>query len=235
MPLPVLDQPLFPITIPSTKKQTKFRPFTVKEEKILLIAQESKETDQIIESIKQIVGNCVQNVDPEKLAMFDLEYLLINIRSKSVSNLANFTIKDPSTNEEIELEIDINDISIKETEGHTPKVPLRDGMYLQMRYPTINELKKVMSTEDTRSKNEALFEIMMGCIDSVITEDEVLKLTDFSENEVNNFLESLSAKDVENIQHFFETIPVLRYEKKYKNSKGEEHSFVMEGLESFFT
>ena len=126
MGLPKIDQPLFELVIPSTGKKVQYRPFTVKEEKILLIAQESKSTDQIILAIKQIINNCLVDVDVDTLATFDLEYIIINIRGKSVNNEMTFNITDPDTQEDIELAMDVNDIEVVFDEKHDKKIDLNE-------------------------------------------------------------------------------------------------------------
>jgi len=232
MGLPKIDLPLFELEIPSTKKKVKYRPFTVKEEKILLIAKESKDVDQMVLGIKQIVNNCVQKVDVEKLAMFDLEYILINIRAKSVDNELAFTIKDPDTEERIELSVDINDIKLSTPEKHTNRIRLSDTTSLLLRYPTINELNILMGA---KSNKETLFEIMIRCIESMIVEeDQVYKMSDYSEDEIIDFIDGLTANAIQNIHNFFETMPRLRHEVKYVNNKGANKTFVVEGMETFF-
>jgi hypothetical protein len=235
MGLPKIDLPLFELVQPSTGKKVKYRPFTVKEEKILLTAQESKDIDQIILAIKQIIGNCFTGVNPETLPMFDLEYMLINIRAKSVDNVIRFSITDPDTKEKIDLKLDVNEITVKQKEGHTNKIKLNDEFILIMRYLTVNELREIAnkSSEMTQLK---LFNIFIKCIDSLVstTSDEVYKFADFTEQEVNDFIESLDTTATNKIKTFFDTAPVLRFEVPYKTSDGTQKTFVMEGVESFF-
>lgn len=231
MALPKISLPLFDIQIPSTGKNVQYRPFTVKEEKILLIAQESRDFDQIITAVKQIINNCVNGVDVDSLAMFDLEYLLINLRSKSVNNEIQFAINDPDTKEKVSLTLDISDIKITRKENHTRLIQLDKDIYIKMRYPSINELSAI-----AKSKNnfENLFKIMISCIESVIEGDSVSNIKDFSEEDIAEFVNSFSGKHIEAIKTFFETMPTLRYEVKYKNSNGDDKTFVVEGMETFF-
>lgn len=233
MSLPKISLPLFPITVPSTKQKTKFRPFTVKEEKILLIAQESKDLEQIILSIKQIIENCVEDIDSSQLATFDLEYLFLNIRAKSVANEMNFVIRDPETQEEIELMIDIHDITIHEHDNHTNIIKVNDDIALKMQYPKIEQIKALAEVGEEKQQ-EALFDIMISCIESVVNGDEVYKLKDFSDKEVSDFIDSLSSITIKEIEKFFNTMPTLRYEKKYKRKDGVEKTFIAEGTETFF-
>ena len=232
MPLPKIQQPLYELTIPSTGKKVKYRPFTVKEEKILLIAQESKDPKQVILAIKQILNNCLQGIDVDTLAAFDLQFILLNIRAKSVNNEVTFNIKDPETDETIELTIDVNEIEMKRFPDHTKMIKINDSIQLQMRYPKIDYLESVSVEEEKNS--DQLVKIMTECIDSVIEGEEVYKLSDFSPKEVNEFLDSLTSDIVMKIKKFFDTMPVLRYEKKYVNKLGKEKTFVAEGLETFF-
>jgi hypothetical protein len=233
MALPKLSQPLFEIKIPSTGKKTTFVPFTVKEEKILLIAQESKELDQMILAIKQILNNCIQDIDVDKLAIFDLEYLLINVRAQSVSNVFNFKIKDPETEEEIELEVDINDISVKFDENHTNKISLNDNTILVMKYPSVAQLKDIMEVSQ-KGGSEKIFNLMTSCFDMLAVDEDVYKFSEYTKAEVESFADSMSAKNIQDVKKFFETMPTMYYEKKYRNSKGTEKTFTVKGTETFF-
>lgn len=233
MALPKIQAPLFNLTIPSTKKKVKFRPFTVKEEKILLIAQESKEIDQVILSIKQIINNCIEGINVEELAMFDMEYILINLRAQSVGNKIEFKIKDPDTEETIEMTLDINDIKLKEDPDHNPLIQIDKDFYIKMNYPKLDMLKQLKNVEE-KDRQIAMFNMMMGCIDSVIQGEEIYQLKDFSKKEIDEFLESLTSNHVGMIKKFFDTIPVLRYEKEYVRKDGTKKKFVAEGTETFF-
>lgn len=233
MALPKIQLPLFEITVPSTGKKTKFRPFTVKEEKILLIAQESKDTNQVILAIKQILTNCIEDIDVDRLATFDLEYLLLNIRAKSVNDILTFGITDPDTEEAVELTIKVEDIKMFTKEGHTKKIKLNDEYVMTMRYPTIDKIRSLTEGGD-ENKTQKLFTVMLSCIDTLASEDDVYKMDDFTDEEVNDFVESLSNTAIQEIQKFFETMPVLRYETEYTNKNGDKKTFVLEGTETFF-
>lgn len=229
--LPKLDLPLFELVLPSTGKKIQYRPFTVKEEKILLIAQESKDIDQIVLSIKQIIGNCVPNIDVERLATFDFEYILLHIRGKSVNNLIDLKIKDPDTNETVSLSINIDDITLKKDPDHTNKIEVMPNTFLLMRYPTLNEVSILAKGKAT---SEVLFNAMVSCIDRIVVDDSVYKTEDFTEKELLEFVDQLTPNVLTDIQKFFETIPVLRLEIPYKTKSGEQKTFVMEGMETFF-
>lgn len=233
MGLPKIDLPLFETKLLSTgRKKLKYRPFTVKEEKILLIAQESDDIDQVILAIKQIIGNCCPDVDAEELPMFDLEYLLLQIRGKSVNNVISFQITDPETEKPVMLELDIDEIEITEPEGHNPEIPLGEDSYLIMRYPKLDEVTQFLNPEQDQARN--IYDVMLSCIDTVVEGDTVYKLSDFSDKEVLEFVDSFATETVEDIKKFFETVPVLKCEQTYTNADGEEKKVVLEGVETFF-
>lgn len=229
--LPKLDLPLFELVLPSTGKKIQYRPFTVKEEKILLIAQESKDIDQIVLAIKQIIGNCVTNIDVERLATFDFEYILLHIRGKSVNNLIDLKVRDPDTQESISLSINIDEVTLKKDPDHTNRIQVNANAVILMRYPTLNEVSILAKGKAT---SEVLFNAMVSCIDQIVVDDSVYKTEDFSEKELLEFVDQLTPNVLADIQKFFETIPVLRMEIPYKNKNGDQKTFVMEGMETFF-
>lgn len=233
MGLPKIDQPLFPITIPSTNKKLKFRPFTVKEEKILLVAQESKDLEQIMIAIKQVLGNCVEGLDVDNMPMFDLEYLILNIRAKAVGDVIKFTVKDPDTEEEVNLEINIADVKIKKNEGHSKTINLGDAFVITMKYPSVDQIVSLRSNEMSAT---SYFKLLGECIESLfdVKSESAYVFSEYTEKEVEDFLEGLSSSDVKQLETFFNTIPVIRIEAPYKNKNGEKKTFVLEGVESFF-
>ena len=202
MSLPTINQPLFELEIPSTSKKAKYRPFTVKEEKILMIAQESKEMDQIILSVKQVINNCMPDVDTE---------------------------------EKVETVIDINDVKIQFNDDHSKKISINEQYYMMMRYPSLEEVRQMQAADE--GSTEQMFATMISCIDTLVDEssDEVFKLSDFSSEEVSDFVDGFTSSVVEDIQKFYVTMPRLRHTIDYKNSKGNAHQFVVEGMDSFFT
>jgi len=236
MALPKIDLPLFELVLPSTGKKIKYRPFTVKEEKILLIAQESKDVKQVVLAIKQVLGNCMQDVDVETLAIFDLQYVLLNIRAKSVNDEITFGVKDPDTGEKVELTININDVEIKRFDEHNKVIKVTDDIVFQMKYPSISYLETLKQDDEDGEKadSESITSMMRECIGVIAQGDQVFKFEDFTEKEVNDFIESLSSDIVMKIKKFFDTIPVMRYEKKYIDKTGKEKTFVAQGMETFF-
>ena len=235
MALPKIDQPLFEIVIPSTEKKAHFRPFTVKEEKILLIAQESKDVDQIILSIKQVLNNCLVGAEVDDLSVFDLEYIILNIRGKSVNNEILFGFQDEETEERVDVMLNVNDVNVQFDPNHSKEIVINDQYYIMMRYPSLDEVKgmQLLGEGDT----EQMFNTMLSCIDILVdrTSDEIYKLSEFTDKEVSDFVDGFTGTVVESIKKFYQTMPKLRHTIEYKDKNGKDKTFVVEGMESFFT
>ena len=235
MALPKIDQPLFEIVIPSTEKKAHFRPFTVKEEKILLIAQESNDVDQIILSIKQVLNNCLVGAEVDDLSVFDLEYIILNIRGKSVNNEILFGFQDEETEERVDVMLNVNDVNVQFDPNHSKEIVINDQYYIMMRYPSLDEVKgmQLLGEGDT----EQMFSTMLSCIDILVdrTTDEIYKLSDFTDKEVSDFVDGFTGTVVESIKNFYQTMPKLRHTIEYKDKNGKDKTFVVEGMESFFT
>lgn len=232
MALPKIQQALFELTIPSTGKTIKHRLFTVREEKILLLAQESKDPKQALLAMRQVLNNCLVDVDVDTLATFDLEYLLLSIRGKSVDNKIEFTIKDPETFETVKLALDINDVEIVFDPEHSNKIRLNEEYVLFLRYPTIVEFAKMI--ENGTPTPEANYDLMVACFDQLVSESSVVKFKDSSEEEIAEFANDLDANVIKDLKKFFDTMPKLRHELKYTNKNGKDQTFVIEGMETFF-
>jgi hypothetical protein len=232
MALPKITLPIMELTLPSTGEQIKYRPFTVKEEKILLIAQESGDPTQEILAAKQIVSNCLINRDASNLPMFDLEYILLTLRSASVNNVISFQVRDPDTNEQVPVEIDINKITVQRSEGHTNEVKINDEYTLFLKYPTIEEFIK-LTTMDPEDPLTDYF-MLCSCIDKVASDDEVHEFKEYDQEAIDSFMDSLSGEVIKSISKFFETMPRLKHEITYTNNEGNEKTFVVEGMRSFF-
>lgn len=224
MSLPKIDLPLFEMTIPSSGKKVKYRPYNVREEKILLVAQESDDLDQTILAIKQIITNCVYDLDVNDIPMFDLEYIMLNIRAKSVNNEIEFSIVDNETDETVVLKLDINEIKLIQDEKHNRKIDLDNGYTLVMKYPTIDKIK---DNED----------LVINCIDVLVSNDgeKIYKLSEYTKEEIETFIEELNPKVIDSIKMFFKTMPTLKAEIPYKDKNGKDKKFVLEGLSNFFT
>ena len=232
MGLPKIDLPIFEAKLPSTGETLQYRPFTVKEEKIMLVAQEADDPAQEMIASKQVVNNCLLNKDISELAMFDLEYVFLLLRSASVDNTITFGLIDPETEEEVRLEIDVNDIKLETPEGHEKEVRINDDYILYLKYPSIDEYIKI--AESDLSDPLVNYMILVSCLDKVASEDEVYYFKDYTTEEIDQFMEDIQGNVVRGIQGFFETMPKLRHEVKYTNKEGTERTFVIEGMRSFF-
>ena len=221
------------LELPSTGEKVKYRPFTVKEEKILLVGQASEDATQEMIAAKQVVNNCLLDKDVSEIAMFDLEYILLILRARSVNNMIEFKIKDPDTGEQVDLTVDIDKVSLKRFDGHTNDIAINENYRLFLKYPTIDEFVKLASLDEDDPLADYL--MLCTCIDYVASEDEVYYFKDYSREEIDTFMDDLSGETVKEIQKFFETMPRLRHEMVYTNSEGKEKTFVIEGLRSFFT
>lgn len=234
MGLPKIEMPLFELTVPSTKEKIKYRPYTVKEEKILLIAQESKDFNQMMLAIEQLLTNCIMDgvSDVSKLAMFDIEFIMMAVRARSVNNVIEFRIKDPDNGDPVDLEFDIEELEVEFPEKDYSTIVVSEDYVIKMRYPSIKEMAKLQELNDATT--ETLFDIIMSCVDSVINGEQVYKLSDFSQKEVAEFIDELPKTAVDSMRDFFDYMPRLRYEAKWTNKDGEEKKADIEGLETFF-
>lgn len=232
MSLPKIDLPIFELKLPSTGRKIKYRPFTVKEEKILLVAQESNDREQELMAAKQIVNNCLFKTNVSELAMFDLEYVMMVLRARSVDNEIKFTIKDPETQENVELEINVEEVQVVKDKEHTKKVRINDEFTLFLKYPTIDQFAQII----TMDVNDPLvnYHIMTSCLDQLASEEETFNFKEYGQDEIDEFMNNMTGDVMKQIQKFFETMPKLRHECKYTNSKGTNQTFVIEGMRSFF-
>lgn len=232
MALPKIDLPIFEMTLPSTGETIRYRPFTVKEEKILMVAAESKDAQQEVLASKQITNNCLIDYDVSNVAMFDLEYIILILRSKSIDNNMMFSVKDPDTNETVELSIDIDTVQLTKNDAHTNEITLNDEYKLFLKYPTINEFAAIMSMDPTDPLVN--YYIIVSCLDKIASADEVHNFAEYTKEDTDAFMDNIETRVISDIQKFFETMPKLRHEMKYTNKNGDEKTFVLEGMRSFF-
>jgi hypothetical protein len=232
MALPKIDLPLMECIQPSTGEKVKYRPFTVKEEKILLVAQEADDPAAEILAMKQVVNNCFIDLNIDEIPMFDLEYLIMILRSASVDNILQFVVTDPDTEERVELELNLDEIKLTNEEEHSKEIKLNDDYTLFLKYPTIDSFVRVaqMGIGDQLTT----YYIMTSCLDKVASEDEIEYFKDYSDEEVEDFMNGLSSDILNKVVRFFETMPKLRHELPYTNKEGKEQTFVVEGARSFF-
>ena len=236
MGLPKIKHPVFTVTVPSTNNKLRLRPFLVREEKILLLAQTSADPGDIADAIKQVINNCVMDeVDVDTFTTFDLEYVFLKLRAKSVGNVIDLKYTDPLDQQTYDLKVNLDDVEIIRDPKHTTKIPMTKDTGIVLRYPKADmagDLKNIDNELDL------LFSIIKYCILSVYDADTEYKLADFSEQEVEDFVNELNVDTFQKIQTFFETMPRLHYEIKYKVKDAEvdeERSVVLKTLTDFFT
>jgi hypothetical protein len=237
MALPRIKVPLFDVTVPSTQKDAKFRPFLVKEEKILLIAQAGGTRKEMINALKQIVNNCVvyadgSDLDVESLPTFDLEYLFIKIRAKSVENIVKLKYIDHEDEKTYEFEVNLDELEIQKNPSHTNKITVNDDIGILMKYPTAATVAKL--TNDMPSA-EMASTMVRECIDKIYDTDTVYIAKESTPKELDEFIDSLSVKAFEEIQKFFETMPKLYHKIEYKNSMGTDRVIELTTVDDFFT
>jgi hypothetical protein len=239
MALPMNNMPTFNLTIPSTGKNVRFRPFVVKEEKALLIAQQSEDSKVMIDTLKSVLVSCLQDkVDVDKLAIFDLEYMFLQIRGKSVGETVDlFFMCDNDHGEEqnekakSKITLQLSEIEVVRPEGHTNKIPLFGKVGVVMKYPNLDTAEAVQSFENV----EEVFKVVANSIDMIYDGDDVYYGHETSEEEIMTFLNNLSTDQFLKIQKFFETMPKLAAKIEYKCPIcGKEHHKVLEGLANFF-
>jgi len=237
MPLPKIATPTYELELPSTKQTIKFRPFLVKEEKLLVLALESEDTKNITTAIKTVIKNCIstRGIKVESLPTFDIEYLFLNIRGKSVGEEVEVNLVAPDDGETtVTVKIDLEDIKVVETEGHDKQIRLDDSLMMEMKYPSLDQfIKNNFDFNDTSVDRS--FELIATCIDKIYNEEEVWSTEDVSKKEIIEFLEQMSSAQFKSIEKFFDTMPKLSHSIELKNPVTKVKStVVLEGLSSFF-
>tara|TARA_E500000331_G_scaffold106141_1_gene102852 strand:- start:12 stop:731 length:720 start_codon:yes stop_codon:yes gene_type:complete len=238
MPLPKISTPTYELELPSTQKKVRYRPFLVKEEKVLLIALETEDTKEITNAIRAVIKSCVltRGIKVETLPTFDIEYLFLNIRGKSVGEVIEVNLICPDDGvTEVKKNIPIDDIKIQRTDGHTNQIKLDDNIMMEMKYPSLDQFIKNNFDFTEGNQMDQSFELIGSCIDKIYTEEEVWSSSDCTKKELTEFLESMNSSQFKEIENFFETMPKLSHTIKVKNPNTEkENDVVLEGLASFF-
>ena len=234
MALPKLNVPRYKLKLPSDGKTVNFRPFLVKEEKLLLIATETGEQTDVIEAIKTIIKDCTDLQNVESLATFDIEYLFLQIRTKSVGESVETLVVCPDDGEtEVKLSIPLDEIKIEKTRGHKTEIKLSDEIVLTMRYPRLDTFVK--SNFGDGMGVDQMFEMAAECASTIADPNQVYDCADSTKEEMLEFFDQLSSKQFQMIQNFFETMPKLKYTASVTNpNTGVENEVVLEGLTSFF-
>jgi hypothetical protein len=238
MPLPKIATPSYELELPSTGETIHYRPFLVKEEKVLVIALESEDTKQITTAIKTVIKNCIltKNTKVETLPTFDIEYLFLNIRAKSVGEEIEVNVICPDDEETtVTVKIDLDSIKVQKNENHTNKIKIDDSIMMEMKYPSLDQFIKNNFDFKKTNAMEQSFDLIASCIEKIYTEEEVWSAGDVTKKELMEFLEQMNSTQFKEIETFFETMPKLSHKINVTNPKTEvESEVILEGLSSFF-
>jgi len=238
MPLPKISTPTYELELPSTGKTIKYRPFLVKEEKLLVLALESDDSKEITNAIKAVLKDCIQTrgVKVETLPTFDIEYLFLNIRGKSVGEDIEVSVLCPDDGETYaEVQISIDEIEVVKDKDHNKQIKIDDKLMMEMRYPSLDQFVKSNFSFNGDNQVDQSFDLIASCIDKVYSKEEAWTSDDFTKKEVTEFLEQMNSSQFKDIESFFTTMPKLRHEVEVLNPKTKKSSkVVLEGLASFF-
>jgi len=238
MPLPTIVTPSYELELPSTGKKIKYRPFLVKEEKLLVLALETENTKDISTAIKTVLKSCIQTkgIKVENLPTFDIEYLFLNIRGKSVGEEVEVNLIAPDDGvTEVPVTINIDDIEIQKNKDHNNKVKLDESLVMEMKYPSLDQFIKSNFDFTEETNMDQSFDLIASCIDKIYNEEEVWSAADCTKKEVKDFLEQMNSMQFKEIEKFFETMPKLSHSVTFTNPKTKvESTVVLEGLSSFF-
>ena len=242
MPLPKINTPTYELTLPSNRKKVKYRPFLVREEKILVLALESEDQKQITDAIIQIIGDCLitKNVDVTKLPTFDIEYLFLNVRSKSVGESVEVNITCPDDGKtKVETSINIDDIKVVKSKDHKLIVKLDEKYSMKLKYPSLDQFIENNFDFEMAEPNEsvsAAMSMLSSCIDMIYDEEESWDASESTKEELDEFIDQLNTKQFQEVEEFFRTMPKLSHTLKVTNPQtGVESEVVLEGLASFFS
>ena len=242
MPLPKINTPTYELTLPSNRKKVKYRPFLVREEKILVLALESEDQKQITDAIIQIIGDCLitKNVDVTKLPTFDIEYLFLNVRSKSVGETVEVNITCPDDGKtKVETSINIDDIKVVKSKDHKLIVKLDEKYSMKLKYPSLDQFIENNFDFEMAEPNEsvsAAMSMLSSCIDMIYDEEESWDASESTKEELDEFIDQLNTKQFQEVEEFFRTMPKLSHKIKVTNPQtGVESEVVLEGLASFFS
>lgn len=233
MALPKLASAKFELTLPSTGEKVEYRPFLVKEEKALMIAQQAGKSEDIMRAVKDVITSCTfEKVDAEKLPIFDLEYIFINLRAKSVGEIVKLMVTCPDDNEtKVQIDVDLTKIECHKEVGHDTNIRLTDEIGLIMDYPRVSSVTEL----DLDNEMESTFEVIKSCVRQVYDSNNVYEKVDMDKNDLDEFIESMSHDQFERVQEFFNTMPKVKHMIKVKNPKtGVDGEVVLEGMQSFF-
>ena len=240
MPLPTIETPTYELKIPSSGKKIKYRPFLVKEEKILIIALESKDQNEITNAVKDVLKKCIltRGVKVDNFPTFDIEYIFLNIRAKSIGEDINLTVTCPDDGEtQVPVTVYVDEIEVIKPEGHETDIVIDDKLTLRMKYPSLNQFveNNFEVDDDPETLVNKTFKVVADCIDTVFTEEDAWEAKDYSSDERVKFVEQLNSKQYKKVENFFATMPKLSHTIEVINpNTKEKNSIVLEGLADFF-
>ena len=233
MALPKLDTPTYRLTLPSTREEIQYRPFLIKEQKLLMIAQESEDDQQIADAVTSIVKSCTfDKIDANLVPMFDIEYIFLNIRGKSVGEKVQLNLTCPDDEKTtVPVEVNLEDVSVQMVADHTNEIQITDQVKLFLKYPILSDMKGLMG--DTNETSQ-IFNMLNKCVQEIHFGDQIFNRVDISEKEITEFIDQMTSEQFESITNFFNTMPKLRHVIMVKNPKTQvESEVVVEGLASF--
>lgn len=234
MPIPKPARPEYSATIPSTGKRIKYQPFSVKEEKVLILAAESKDLDEVSNAIANVLSSCVTtpaDFDVNSLALFDIEFLFLKARAKSIGETIQLKVTDPEDGYETEHELNVDSIKVEKNKAHTDIIDIDDKIKIQMKYPGLDFFAEGLKIDNINDSTETVAK----CVKQIIVEEEVYSSADLSQKEILEWLDELTSEQYKKVMTFFETMPKLRHVIKLKNpNTGNTFETVLEGLADFF-
>lgn len=236
MALPMASTPRYKLTIPSMKKEVTYRPFLVKEEKALMIAQQSEDQETMVTTLKSVIQSCIQDkIDVNDLAVFDIEYIFTQLRARSVGEIVELILKCDTCDDQkatVKYAIDLSKLKVDFPEKHEKKITLFNDVGVIMKYPSLEVLKKI---ESAGNDIESIFDIIASCIEFIYNTDEMYSTKEVKIEEVKEFIENLTQEQFQKLQGFFETMPKLEQKVKYKCPMcSKDHEKTIRGLDSFF-
>ena len=240
MPLPTIETPTYELKLPSSNKKIKYRPFLVKEEKILILSLESKNQSEITNAVTDVLKKCIltKGVDVDDLPTFDIEYVFLNIRAKSIGEDIKLTVTCPDDNEtKVPVTIYVDEIKVQKQKGHKPDIVLDDKMTLRMKYPSLNQFVKNNFSVDDEADTmvDKTFRVVADCIDTIYTQEDAWDANDYTPQERLDFVQQLNSKQYKEVEKFFSTMPKLSHKIEVVNPNTKEKgSIVLEGLADFF-
>ena len=235
MALPKLNSPTYELKVPSTGNSISYRPYLVKEEKILMMAMESNDNEQMMRAVKDVIRSCTSDsVDVDTLAMFDIEYIFTQLRAKSVGETSTVSVKCSECGSSNDVDVNLEEVYVNVPDSTTHTISLTDTVGVSLKYPSVNAMVKAQSS-DTKSEIDRVFDLIVACIDSIYSDDEIFDAKEQSEKELKEFIESLNTQQFNKVRDFIESIPSAAINVEFMCMSCSEHnSFEVKGLGNFF-